>query len=112
MSNTSNNSSISNKTDTRQMAAQMSEADCHHFCGLSKEAKVALIHGLCQVETGSLWSGQESSTYSFSLNEGDYTGEDSEEIPGEGETEERQPAEREKLIMKSSRGSPVRGLNP
>ncbi|KAJ9075203.1 hypothetical protein DSO57_1038276 [Entomophthora muscae] len=98
MSNTSNYSGISNKTDARQMVAQMSEADCCHFCGLSKEAKVVLLRGLCQAGTGSLWSGLESLNYSCSLNEGDYTREDSEEIPVEGETEERQPEEREKHI--------------
>ncbi|KAJ9048091.1 hypothetical protein DSO57_1038511 [Entomophthora muscae] len=80
------------------MVVQMSEEDCCHFCGLSKEAKVALLCGLCQAETSSLRSGLESLIYSCSLNEGDHNKEDSEEIPVEGETEERQPAEREKRV--------------
>lgn len=44
-------------------------------------------------------------TYSCSLNEGDHTGEDNEEIPVEGETEERQPAEREKHINEEQQGA-------
>ncbi|KAJ9090249.1 hypothetical protein DSO57_1004497 [Entomophthora muscae] len=86
------------------MVVQMSEEDCCHFCGLSKEAKVALLCGLCQAETSSLRSGLESLIYSCSLNEGDHNKEDSEEIPVEGETEERQPAEREKRVSKVQQG--------
>ncbi|KAJ9058102.1 hypothetical protein DSO57_1015898 [Entomophthora muscae] len=105
MSNTFNYCGISNKTDARQMVAQVSEEDCCHFHGLSKEAKVALLYGLCQAETGFLWSRQESLTYSCSLNEGDHTGEDNEEISVEGETEERQSSEREKHISEEQQGA-------
>ncbi|KAJ9067634.1 hypothetical protein DSO57_1037138 [Entomophthora muscae] len=56
MSNTLNYSGISNKKDACQMVAQMLEEDIHHFCRVSKEAKVALLYGLCQSDTGLLWS--------------------------------------------------------
>lgn len=75
MSNISNYSGVSNKTDACQMVAQMSEEDHQHFCGLFKEAKVALLCELWQAETGSLWSGLETSV----------PGENSEEILVEGE---------------------------
>ncbi|KAJ9079485.1 hypothetical protein DSO57_1034843 [Entomophthora muscae] len=95
MSNNSNYSGISNKTDARQMMGQM----------LSKEAKVVLLCGLCQAETGSLWSGLESLTYSCSLVKGYHTGGNSEEILVEGETEERQATEREKCVSEVQQGA-------
>ncbi|KAJ9087932.1 hypothetical protein DSO57_1028180 [Entomophthora muscae] len=97
MSNNSNYSGISNKTDACQMVEQMSEEDQHHFCRLSKEGKVELLCGLCQAETGFLWSGLEI--------EEDHTGENSEEIPVEGETEEHQASVWEKRVSKVHQGA-------
>ncbi|KAJ9082380.1 hypothetical protein DSO57_1005244 [Entomophthora muscae] len=105
MSSNSNYPGISNKTDNRQMVAQMTEEDCCHFFWLSNEVKMALLCGLCQAETGSLWSGLESLTYSCSLNEGDCTRESSEEIPEEEDNGGYQTSEREKHIGKVQQGA-------
>ncbi|KAJ9071762.1 hypothetical protein DSO57_1033817 [Entomophthora muscae] len=112
MSNTSNYFGISNKTDACQMVVQTSEEDFRRFCGLSKEAKVMLVRELCQAETGSLWSGLESLTYSRSLNEGDRT---REEMRGFQWRERQKSTNLQKgrsVLVKKGRGPPVHNLDP